>query len=195
MAFLLPEFRGILARLSQELRAREVGFMLIGGQAVLLHGRPRLTEDIDVTLAVGPEALPTLLEACAGLGLDVLPEDVEGFVNDTFVLPAMEPESRIRLDFIFSTTPYERQAVERAVTVEIEGVEVPFATAEDLIIHKLFAGRPGDLADTEAVVRRKGEELDWSYLAQWAERFTQVPGRERMPERVRALRDLSPEGS
>ncbi len=24
--------------------------MLIGGQAVLLHGQPRLTEDIDVTL-------------------------------------------------------------------------------------------------------------------------------------------------
>lgn len=28
--------------------------MLIGGQAVLLHGRPRLTEDIDIEFAVVP---------------------------------------------------------------------------------------------------------------------------------------------
>jgi len=32
--------------------------MLVGGQAVLLHGRPRLTEDTDITLGVGPDELP-----------------------------------------------------------------------------------------------------------------------------------------
>ncbi len=39
--------------------------MLIGGQAVLLHGRPRLTEDIDVTLGLPPDQLPRVREACA----------------------------------------------------------------------------------------------------------------------------------
>lgn len=49
-----PDFPRLLSRLTRELDGEEIGFMLIGGQAVLLHGRPRLTEDIDVTLAAGP---------------------------------------------------------------------------------------------------------------------------------------------
>ncbi|MGH9222268.1 MAG: nucleotidyl transferase AbiEii/AbiGii toxin family protein, partial [Acidimicrobiales bacterium] len=47
-----PDLSRFLARLSQSLEAKDLPFMLIGGQAVLLHGQPRLTEDIDVTLGV-----------------------------------------------------------------------------------------------------------------------------------------------
>lgn len=183
-----PDFTSLLARLTRELEAREFRFMLIGGQAVLLHGTPRLTEDIDLTLSAGPDALPHLLEACRALGLEPLPEDLEDFVRETFVLPAAEPKTKIRVDFIFSTTPYERQAIERAERVSLEGVEVPFATAEDLIIHKLFAGRARDLEDAAAVVRRQGERLDWDYLRSWVAAFAEVPGREEMPQRLEKLR-------
>lgn len=183
-----PDFGALLARLTRELEARDLSFMIIGGQAVLLHGRPRLTEDIDLTLAEGPEALPRLLEACRGLGLEPLPDDVESFVRETFVLPAADPDTGIRVDFIFSTTPYERGAIERALRVELEGAQVPFATAEDLVIHKLFAGRSRDLEDAAAVVRRRGEGLDWQYMERWAEAFADVPGRESLPEQLRDLR-------
>ncbi len=49
--------------------------MIIGGQAVLLYGEPRLTRDIDVTLGSGPDRLEDLLGAVSELGLVVLPED------------------------------------------------------------------------------------------------------------------------
>ena len=162
--------------------------MLIGGQAVLLHGRPRLTEDIDVTLGAAPDRLPDLLEACRELGLDPLPEEPERFARETFVLPVWRPDDRLRVDFIFSTTPYERQAIERATNVELEGTAVPFAAAEDLVLHKLFAGRPRDIEDAEGVVRRKGGTLDWGYLEHWAGEFAAVPGREDLARRVEALR-------
>lgn len=162
--------------------------MLIGGQAVLLHGRPRLTEDIDVTLGASPDELPAVLRVCDALELRPLPEDAERFVRRTFVLPALDPDTRIRVDWIFSTTPYEQQAIGRAVTVEIEDVPVPFAAVEDLILHKLFAGRARDVEDAEGVVRRKGHEVDWEYVQRWAREFTSVPGRQRLPERVDSLR-------
>ncbi len=183
-----PDFESLLARLTEELEAQGLSFMLIGGQAVLLHGRPRLTDDIDLTLAAGPESLSRVLVSCRNLRLEPLPEDVEAFVRQTFVVPAAEPETGIRVDFIFSTTPYERQAIERAVRVELNGVAVPFATAEDLILHKLFAGRARDLEDAAAVVRRQGAKLDWAYLERWAESFAEVPGRQDLPDRLRALR-------
>jgi hypothetical protein len=37
--------------------------MVIGGQAVLLYAEPRLTRDIDITLGLSVNRLPTLLEA------------------------------------------------------------------------------------------------------------------------------------
>lgn len=183
-----PEFGPLLARLAQALRAHDVPFMLIGGQAVLLHGEPRLTLDVDVTLGVSPEALGTVLAACEAMGVDPLPETVEDFVRETFVLPVSDPATNIRIDLIFSTTPFEAAAIDRAIEVEVAGGRVPFATAEDLIIHKLFAGRPRDLEDIEGIVRRKGSNLDWDYLATWAEEFAAIPGRDEMPEMLRRLK-------
>jgi predicted nucleotidyltransferase len=183
-----PDFSAFIAGLAERLRARRLPFMLIGGQAVLLHGRPRLTEDIDVTLGIGPEGWSSVRELCDELGLSPLPDDVEGFVRETFVLPARHSGTRIRVDFIFSTTPYEREAIRRAVEVTLQGVNVPFATAEDLILHKLFAARPRDLEDAAGVVRRKGRSLDWGYLERWAEEFAAIPGREGMPTALARLR-------
>ncbi len=183
-----PDFPSLIGSLSRELRLRELPFMLIGGQAVLLHGRPRLTEDIDITLGVDPSRLPVVLEACTALGLVPLPDRVEEFVRDTFVLPVYDVDTGIRVDFIFSTTRYERQAIERAVIVELGGEPVPFASAEDLVIHKLFAGRAIDLEDVATVLRRRRTEVDWAYLEKWAREFVSVPGREGMPEQIERLR-------
>lgn len=162
--------------------------MLIGGQAVLLHGEPRLTQDIDVTLGIAPDEMAKILDAAQEAGLNPLPDDPDGFVTETFVLPCEQPATGLRVDFIFSTTPYEAQAIGRAVEVEIEDESVRFAAAEDLILHKLFAGRPRDVEDAAGVVRRMGGELDWEYIRRWAEDFATIPGREGMPEQVEELR-------
>jgi hypothetical protein len=180
----------LLAALTTELGRHQLPFMLIGGQAVLLHGSPRLTEDIDITLGAGPDALPVLMLACTAIGLEPLPIRVEEFVLETFVLPVRHEATRLRVDFIFSSTPYERQAIARAQHVSISGALVPFAAPEDLIRHKLFAGRPRDLEDVRGVVRRKGHALDWSYVDHWAREFASVPGREQLPELVQELRQL-----
>lgn len=184
----LPDFPALIANLARELSRRQLPFMLIGGQAVLLHGQPRLTEDIDITLGAGPEALPAVEAICGKLGLEPLPKDIARFVAETFVLPAAHRETGIRVDFIFSTTPYERQAIERAVNVNLPGAVVPFATAEDLIIHKLFAGRPRDMEDAIGVARRQGPKIDWVYAERWAREFTAIPGHEEMPNQVAGLK-------
>jgi len=182
-----PDFSGFLAGLARELAQRRIPYMLIGGQAVLVHGRPRLTEDIDVTLGLEPTELSRILDLCNTMRLDPLPQNAEEFVRETFVLPTRH-DSGIRVDFVFSTTPYEQQALERAVRIEVQGASVAFAAAEDLIIHKLFAGRPRDLEDAIGVVARRRDSLDWDYLERWALEFSAVPGREEMPRQVADLR-------
>jgi len=183
-----PDFGALIARLAAALDAKGIPFMLIGGQAVLLHGEPRLTQDVDVTIGVGPDRIMDLLDVCEALHLEPLPEDPITFARETFVLPAADPEAGVRVDLIFSTTPYEAQAIQRAVLVDVGTREIPFATAEDLLIHKLFAGRPRDLEDAAGVVRRKGPELDWEYLAHWIRQFAVIPGREDLLTRLDELR-------
>lgn len=183
-----PDFGALIARLARALMSREIPFMLIGGQAVLLHGEPRLTQDVDVTLGVSPARLADALAAGEAAHLDPLPTDPAGFVGQTFVLPLLDPDTRIRVDLIFSTTPYEAEAIRRAVRVEMEGVRVPFASMEDLIIHKLFAGRPRDVEDAAGVVRRNASVIDWQYLRRWAAEFSTVPGREQLPAQIDALK-------
>jgi hypothetical protein len=43
--------------------------MLIGGQAVLIYGRPRLTQDIDITLGIDTDKFQIIENVCKKLGL------------------------------------------------------------------------------------------------------------------------------
>lgn len=181
------EFGALIARLARALAACRLDFMIVGGQAVLVHGEPRLTQDIDVTIAASVDRLDDLLKACAQAGLTPLPDDVSGFVRDTYVLPVADPLTTARVDLIFSDTDFERGAIERAVRIEIDGLSVPFASAEDLLLLKLFAGRPRDIEDAEGIVRRNRDRIDWSYLRSWAAEFSQVPGREELPRQITRL--------
>ena len=72
--------------------------------------------------------------------------------------------------------------------VRIGATDVPFTTAEDLVIHKLFAGRARDLEDAVGVIRRQSDTLDWAYIHRWITAFAEVPGRERLPELLEEVR-------
>lgn len=145
-------------------------YMIIGGQAVLLYGEPRLTRDIDITLGVTTDHIHKLLTIVKELTLKPIPKDIESFVKDTMVLPTIEETSGIRVDFIFSFTPYEIEAIKRARKIIIMGQAVSFASPEDLIIHKIFAGRPRDLEDIRSVIL-KNSKIDIDYIRNWLKNF------------------------
>lgn len=86
----------------------------------------------------------------------------EKFVRQTMLLPCLEPESGIRVDFIFSFSPYVQEALKRVRLVKIGTAEVRFVSPEDLIIHKVIAGRPRDLEDIKSVLL-KNPGLDLVY--------------------------------
>jgi hypothetical protein len=112
-------FARLLEQISLGLEKHRIAYMVIGGQAVLLYGEPRLTRDIDVTLGAGPERLADLLELVKGWGWRVLVEEARDFVEKTMVLPCLDSESGIRIDFIFSHSAYERQAMDRVRCVSL----------------------------------------------------------------------------
>ena len=55
-------FQELLKKPANELKAKEIPYMIISGQAVLLYGEPRLTKDIGDTLGLGIEGLSIIKE-------------------------------------------------------------------------------------------------------------------------------------
>jgi hypothetical protein len=165
----------LLAKISFALERHGITYMVVGGQAVLIHGEPRLTRDVDITLGTGPEQVGVMLDILASFGWRVLVDDPVDFVRKTMVLPCVEPESGLRIDFIFSFTPYEREALKRAIRVNLDGTDIRFASVEDLIIHKVFAGRPRDLEDVRGILL-KNKNLDLAYLRHWLKDFDHSVG-------------------
>jgi hypothetical protein len=163
-------FEEILARIGANLSRSNLPYMIIGGQAVLLYGEPRLTRDVDVTLGVNIDRLHDLLTVVKELSLNPIPNDVESFVKQTMVLPTIDEPTGVRVDFIFSFTPYETDAIKRARKITIMDQEVCFASPEDLIIHKIFAGRPRDLEDVWSVIL-KNPGIDTQYIKNWLKEF------------------------
>ena len=163
-------FERLLKRLARGLGQAGLQYMVIGGQAVLLYGEPRLTKDIDITIGADLDRLSEVLNFAETLGLRLL-ADPETFTRQTMVLPCQEPESGIRVDIIFSFTPYEQQALLRTTPVKLGDEEIRFASLEDLIIHKVIAGRPRDLEDVTTVLR-KNSSADLSYIRRWLGEFS-----------------------
>ncbi len=163
-------FQKLLKKIGPSLDKHNIPYMVIGGQAVLLYGEPRLTKDIDITLGVGVDHLAEMKKIVDGLGLKYLTREVDAFVKETMVLPVAHQESGIRVDFIFSFSPYERQAIERATRVHFGRTPIKFAALEDLVIHKMIAGRPRDLEDIESILV-KNPEYDSRYIEKWLAEF------------------------
>lgn len=172
----------LIKRIAQHLDGNRIPYMIIGGQAVLLYGTPRLTRDIDITLGVDTDQFHVVDKICKDLDLQVLTDDPEPFASRTKVLPAEDLASRIRVDFIFSFTPYERQAIERANKVIMEGYLVSFASREDVIIHKMFAARAVDLEDVRHILTKGRQHIDLGYIRHWLSEFGTLPEHEQISE-------------
>lgn len=151
-----------LKQVTAFLKREHIPYMLIGGMANMVWGKPRLTQDLDLCLLCRDENTPGFIEKLKKK-FKLLPADPASFLKQTGVLPAMD-DNGIRIDFIFARLPYEENAVKRAKIVEFGKLSVKVCTIEDLIIHKIISKRPIDLEDVRWIINRQWYRLDRDYL-------------------------------
>jgi predicted nucleotidyltransferase len=164
----------LIRKIAEQLDKENIPYMIIGGQAVLIYGRPRLTRDIDITLGIDTDKFLLVEKVCNQLKLELLVEKPEDFAGKTKVLPAEEPESKVRVDFIFSFTQYETQAIKNAKQVQVDDYPVNFASPEDVIIHKMVAGRAVDEEDVKSILAKKRKTIDLEYIRKWLSEFAEI---------------------
>ena len=183
-------FRQAIEQIARSLENNGIPYMIIGGQAVLLYGEPRLTRDIDITLGVGPENYKKLVDIVTNLGWELLTDDPAEFVRETLILPCEVKDANIRVDFIFSASEYERQALNRVHRVPYGDVSVSFISVEDLIIHKMISARPRDIDDVRLILG-KNQQIDNEYILKWLRRFEDALARSLVVEYRKLLGAVS----
>jgi len=162
-----------------------VQYVVIGGIANAVWGRPRATHDADFKVVIGERTIDEFV-ALLGTQFRFRVPDPVAFTQRTFVA-TIYTSNHIEVDLVIGFLPYEEQAIERAITVEHSGVTFPVCTAEDLVIHKAISEREKDWDDIEGVLARQGDKLDQSYIAHWLTQFAQAL---EWPELMQRYREL-----
>ncbi len=149
------------AALEIQKACQEAGFRFcfIGGLAVQRWGEPRMTLDVDVTLLTGFGGEAHYVDALLGRFRPRL-DDARSFAltHRTLLLLA---HNGVPLDVSLGAMPFEERAVDRATAFSVGGgVSLLTCSAEDLVVHKSFAGREKDWMDVQAIATRVGDHLD-----------------------------------
>lgn len=163
----------VLQRVTQALERNNIAYMLTESFASAYYGTPRSTQDIDVVV----EATAAQLEGF----VRSLPPD-QYYSDPGAALQAHQAESMFniidlttgwKIDLIIrKTRPFSREEFRRRVRVDLQGVSLFLASAEDIVVAKLewsrLAQSPRQIGDVAAILRTRWKALDHSYIEEWA---------------------------
>jgi hypothetical protein len=154
--------QGTLARVSADLKERGIDYMIIGAVALMAHGYPRFTEDIDLVMT--KEGLETFHRELIGLGYALVFPGARKRLRSTrdgvpveVILAGEYPGDGKPKPVAFP--------VPADASIEIDGVRV--VTLEKLIELKLASGmtasdRLKDLADVQELIKVRSLPADFA---------------------------------
>jgi len=163
----------VLVDIARVLDAQQIGYVIIGGQAVIFHGHVRWTGDIDIELAISSFDAAPLLDQLAAMSLEPKFPDYRELIKFSQLLPCKHIPSSYGVDFAFVDSDYTRTCIQNAVCYEIAGYPVNYAKVEDIVIRKVIAFRDQDRTDLLALVNRH-PHLDQVHVRQWLSDFEPV---------------------
>ena len=162
----------VFRRAVEHLERAGIPHMLTGSFASSFHGAPRATQDIDLVIAPTPQQLRTLLRD--------LP-DTQYYASLDAALDAHRHQSQFniidlatgwKVDLIIrKSRPFSIAEFERRMPVDVHGVRLFIARAEDVVLSKLewakSAQSQRQLQDVAALLKARLADLDRAYVDRW----------------------------
>lgn len=148
--------------------------MLTGSMASNAWGIPRTTHDLDFVIQLPPSQIPAFLSAFTNPDYYLDQVALRAAYQPPHQFNVIHIPSALKADFwLLRPIPFEREMFSRRLQDRWFGETLWLATAEDVILHKLYWNRitPSDrqLGDVAGVVQVQRGRLDESYLRRWAQ--------------------------
>ncbi len=162
----------LLADIAAILHRLEIPYLITGGVAVVVWGRPRFTADIVIELA--PQKLGRLAHALRKVGKDVYLDEraIQRALKKQGEFNFIHPSSGLKVDFwILTRSAFDRERMRRRVRRRFVGSNIYLSSPEDLILMKLLWYKETEstrqLEDVESIMQIQ-KKLDWRYLRKWS---------------------------
>lgn len=171
--------RHLLINVARVLNRLKIPYIITGGIAILIWGRPRFTADIDIVIEIKETDIDNLERG-------LLKVSKSGYVDINLMRQAImnksefnfiDGETGVKVDFwiLKEGDFFDASRIKRRVAKKIFGEKVYFSSAEDLILVKLswYKISPSDrqLDDVKSILKISGDKLDIKYLNKWAKKL------------------------
>ena len=158
----------IVRDISRRFEQAGIPYMLTGSMAMNYYAQPRMTRDIDVVIAIGPEDI-NYVAALFRPDYYVSEENIRESLAQESIFNLIHQESVIKVDCIIrKKIDYRRVEFERRQMITILDFTTFIASKEDLIISKLFWAKDShsevQLGDVRNLL---GTGYDADYLRRW----------------------------
>jgi hypothetical protein len=160
-------------KLRAALEAAKIPYFVSGSFASSAHGLPRSTNDIDIVIAPpAPDALTKLLQQFPASEFGLSEEDARDAFKHRGQFNVVDYASHWKVDFILrQDTAFDTSRFARRTIVEIAGVHVYAASAEDILVTKLWWAKLSEserqIADAAGIIRMQGDMLQKEYVERW----------------------------
>ncbi|HVA46546.1 MAG TPA: hypothetical protein VNH11_09245 [Pirellulales bacterium] len=171
-----------LGHVWRTLDAARMTMAVMGGIALASWKYVRATRDVDLLVGLEGRSVDELLAELRAAGVRPRRQPAVTSLGRLRLIQCVyEPPDAfmdLQVDLLLAECPYQLQALARRVPQQLAGLNVPvFVLAcEDLILHKLLAGRIIDRVDCASLIRLQRENLDWAYLRSWADTLSVADG-------------------
>jgi hypothetical protein len=157
--FLSDELNLAVESLAESFKARSIRHALIGGLAISMRGRPRLTQDVDFLVDVTQIALPGLLDDLLERGFSLDPMVViKEYVREHITAFSFGP---VRIDWLKPILPFYSRAIADASPLDwSDRHSIHVATAEGLVLTKMVAFRPQDQLDIDTLLTANRDTIN-----------------------------------
>jgi hypothetical protein len=164
--------KAVFDTLRAALETSGVPYFVTGSFASSAHGVPRSTNDIDIVIAPTPQQLSALLEQFPASEFGSSREDAFDALRQRSQFNVIDYVSHWKVDFILrQPTPFDASRFARRQLVDIAGVRLYAASAEDVLITKLWWAKLGEserqIIDAAGIIRVQAAELDLAYVEKW----------------------------
>ena len=151
-----PLFNPDYADMVKAMLDEGVEFMLVGGYAVLFHGYPRTTFDIDLWVRPSPDNAPKVLAALHRFGAPLQDVTASDFDHPDMVYQIGVPPCRIDILTRIDGVAWE-EAEGNAILGNVDGLPLKVIGLAELIRNKRASGRTKDAADADALEQIAGK--------------------------------------